>query len=156
MVLGRDIASGVQVGIEMISTVPTNEHTLGTAVGAGAIPTAATHLRGMPGIDPSHPTTPFLGLVRDKALELSKRPGVHPTPGFGLSSHLHPLTNVFEVFQHDRRAWRGGLNDLFGKHMIAVAPEAPLSVAKEFQVPFGRLCALLLQYALEMKQPPFD
>jgi hypothetical protein len=67
----------------------------------------------MPGINPSHRTTPFLGLVPDKALELSKRPGVHPAPGFGTPSRLHPLPNVVEVFQYDRRAWSGGLNDLW-------------------------------------------
>src|SRR5439155_23981650 len=133
---GRDIASGIQVSIEMKDALPTNEYALRTAVGASNMPAAATRLRGMPGVNPSHRTTPFLGLVRDKALELSKRPGVHPAPGLGTPLGLHPLTNVFEVFQYDRAARLDGLNDLFGEHMITVAAEAPLSVAYTFQVPF--------------------
>src|SRR5947208_1050405 len=102
MVLGRDVTSSVQVSIEIIPTLPTDEHALGTAVGASNMPAAATRLRGMPGIDPSHPTAPFLGLVPDKALELGKRPGVHPALGLRAPFGLHPLANVLEVFQHDR------------------------------------------------------
>src|SRR5262245_23483045 len=100
MVLGRNITSRIQVSIQMIPTLPTLEHALGTAVVAGRVPSAATHLRGMPGVNPSHRTTPFLGLVPDKALELSKRPGVHSTLGCRAPSGLHPFANVFEVFQH--------------------------------------------------------
>src|SRR5438093_353999 len=59
MVLGRDVASGIQVSIELIPTLPTNEDALGTTVGASNMPAAATHLRGMPGVNPSHRTAPF-------------------------------------------------------------------------------------------------
>src|SRR6266542_2106795 len=134
MVLGRDVTSSVQVSIEMISTLPTDEYALRTAVGASNMPAAATHLRGMPGVNPSHRTTPFLGLIPDKTLELGERPAVHPALGFCAPFRLHPFANIFEVFQNNRRAGLGRLNDLLRKHMIAVTAEAPLSVAHPFQV----------------------
>src|SRR6266508_507071 len=156
MVLGRDVTSSVQVSIEMISTLPTDEYALRTAVGASTMPAAATCLRGMPGVNPSHRTTPFLGLVRDKALELGERPGVHSALGGRAPLGLHPLTNVLEVFQNDRPAWLDGLNDLLGEHMIAVVAEAPLSVAYTFEMSFRAARAFLLQRSLEMKQSAFD
>src|SRR5262245_59743641 len=104
MVLRRDIASCIQVGIEMKSTLPTHEYALRTAVGTSMMPTAATLLRGMSRIDRNHRTTPFLGLVRNKAPELSERPGVHTALGRRAPLGLHPLANVLEVFQNNRRA----------------------------------------------------
>src|SRR5262249_10638773 len=156
MVLGRDIASRIQVSIEMKSTLPTDEYASRTAVGANNMPAAATHLRGMPGGYPSHHTTPFLGLVPDKPLELGKRPSVHPSLGFRAPFGLHPVADVLEVFQNNRRAGRGGLNDLLGEHMIAVAAEAPLPVAYTFQMPFCALCALLRERTFQVEQPTFD
>jgi hypothetical protein len=144
MVLSRNVTSSIQVGIEVIPTLPTNEYALGTAVGASNMPAAATRLRGMPGVDPSYRTTPFLGLVRNKALELGERPGVHPTLGFGTPFGLHPLANVLEVFQDNRSARLDRLNDLLGEHMIAVAAKAPLSVAHPFEIRSSFLWGLLL------------
>src|SRR5262249_44325268 len=151
MVLSRDIARRIQVGIEMIPTLPTNEYALGTAVGASNMPAAATRLRGMPGIDPSHRTTPFLGLVRDKAPELGERPGVHPALGFAAPFGFHPLANVLEVFQNDRRAGRDRLNDLLGEHMIAVTAEAPLPTPYALEMPFGATCPFLLPRPLALQ-----
>jgi hypothetical protein len=156
MVLGRDVASGVQVSIEMKSTLPTNEYALGTAVGASSMPAAATHLRGMSGINPNHRTTPFLGLVPDKALELSKRPGMHPALGFRAPLGLHPLADVFEVFQHDRAAWFNRLNDLLREHMITVAAEAPLPPPYTLEMPFCAARAFLLQPTLQVEQSPLS
>ena len=156
MVLSRNVASGVQVSIEMIPTLPTFEDALGTAVGAGTMPTAATCLRGMSRVNRNHRTTPFLGFVPDKALELGERPGVHSALGFGTPFGLHSPSDVLEVFQHDRSSRLNSLNDLLGEYMIAVAAEASLSVAEELEMPFCAACAFLLQCSLEMKQPTFD
>src|SRR5262249_48552935 len=107
-------------------------------------------------INRNHRTTPSLGLVPDKALELGERPGVHPALGFSTPFGLHPLADVLEVFHYDRRAWLDRLNDLLGEDMIAVAVKAPLSVAYTLEMPFCAACAFLLQRSLEMKQPTFD
>ena len=107
----------------MKSTLPTHEYALGTAVGAGTMPTAATRLRGMSRINRNHPTTSFLGLVPNKALELSERSGVHTALGRRAPLGLHPLANVLEVFQNNRRAWLGRLNDLLAEDMIGILPK---------------------------------
>src|SRR6266487_3819935 len=120
MVLGRDIASRIQISIEMIPTLPTNEHALRTAVVAGDMPTAIAHLRSMPGVNPDHCTAAFLGLVLNKAAKLGERPGVHPALGLGASFGLHSFADIFEVFQHNRRAWLGSPYDLLTEHMIGV------------------------------------
>src|SRR5688572_17433642 len=58
MVPGRDVASRIQVGIELIPTLPTLEFALRTTVGTSHMPAAATRLRGMPRINLCHHTTP--------------------------------------------------------------------------------------------------
>ena len=156
MLLGRDSARRMHVGIEMIATRPTFEYALRTAVGASNMPAAATSLRGMPGINPSHRTTPFFGFVPDKALTLGKRPGVHAAPGFGMPSGFHALANARKVFQDDGSARLDGLNDLLGEHMIAVTAEVLLSVAHTLEMPFCAARPFLLQRAREIKQPTFD
>ena len=71
MVLGRDIASRIQVSIKMIPTLPTDEYRLRTAVVAGTMPTAATSLRGMSRIDRNHRTTRSSALYSIFALRLA-------------------------------------------------------------------------------------
>jgi hypothetical protein len=101
-VLGRDVTSSIQVGIEMQSTLPTCELALRTAVVAGTMPTPAACLGGMSRIDRDHRTTPFLGLVLDFRFETGEWPAMHPPfgqPLFGRPrSLLRALADVFEVF----------------------------------------------------------
>jgi hypothetical protein len=156
MVPCRDVASAIQVGIEMKTTVPTLEYALRTAVVAGDVSAAATPLRSVSRVNRNDHTTPFLGFVPDKALELRERPGVHSALGRTSPFRLHPLTDVFEVLQDNRSALTDRLNDLPGEHMIAVAPEASLPPPHPFEMASGRLCALLLQRPLEVEQPSFD
>ncbi len=156
MVLGRDVTGGVEVGIEMKTAFPTPKRASGTAVVAGDMPAAATGLRSVPWVNHGYRTTSFLGLVRNKALELSERPGVHLALRLCSPSDLHPLTDVFEIFQHDRAAWLGSTNDLFGEHMITVSTKAPLLMAYTSQMASGAFGSLLLQRSLEMKQPCLD
>src|SRR5439155_23916715 len=87
-VLGRDVASGIQIGIETHATLPTPKIALRTAVVAGGMPTAATALRGMSRVNRNHRTTSFLGLVLNLGLETQKRPAMHAA--FGL-----PLLDAF-------------------------------------------------------------
>ena len=70
-VLGRDVPSSIQIGIEIKSTLPTLELALRTAVGAGGMPAAATSLRGMSRVYRNHRTTLFFGLVLYFALRLA-------------------------------------------------------------------------------------
>ncbi len=89
MVRSRDIASAIQVGIEMKSTFPTFELALRTAVVAGGMPTPAARLGGMSRVNRNHRTTPFLGFVLDFRFEARKRPRVHPALGLAA-----PLTQT--------------------------------------------------------------
>src|SRR6266540_281475 len=150
-VLGRDIASGVQVRIEMIPTLPTLECALGTPVGAGSMPTAATQLRGMSRINRNHRTTALLGLVLNFGFERGERPAMHPAfrPSLlgGFLALFCPLADVFQVFQHDRRTRAGGLHDLLTEDVIGIFSEACPTSFELPQVPFGGAAALLLQRA---------
>ena len=108
-------------------------------------------------VNRNHRTTPFLGFVLDKGFELRERPAMHAAAGFGA------LRLIFVRFRMSVRfsstiVAPGSTDghDLLTQDMIAVAAEARLLVAHPFQMPFGRLRALLLQRPLEMKQPAFD
>jgi hypothetical protein len=152
MVLGRDITGRIEVGMQFKATSTTHKPTPGTAVGAGGMPTAATRLRGMSRIDRNHRTTLFLGFVRDKGFQLRERPRVHTAAGFGFPPHFRALPNIGQVLQDDRCAWRCRLHNLFTQHVIAVPTKARLFSAHPFQMPLGRLRALLLQGPIQMKQ----
>src|SRR6266508_2441222 len=154
MVLGRDIASRIQVGIEMIPTFPTLEHALRAAVVAGGMPAAATRLRGMSRIDRDHRTTPFFSLVLDLGFEACKRPRVHPALDLGAPSRLHPLANVFEVFQHDRRSRLGSSDDLLTEDMIGIPSEPRPAAFGLAQMAFGAFCAPFLQRTNELEVTP--
>jgi len=111
----------------MKSAFPTFEYaSIGTAVVAGDMPTAATGLRSVPGVNHGYHTTPFLGLVRDKTLELGERPGVHPALGRRSPLCLHPLSDVFEIFQHDRAPWLDSPLDLLTEHMVTITADRAL------------------------------
>src|SRR5262245_10224197 len=155
-VLGRDIASRIQIGIEMIATLPTNENTLRTAVVAGGMPAAATSLRGMSRIDRNHRTTPFEGLVLDFRFEGGKRPRVHPALGCGAPLRLHPLTNIPEVFQNDRRARLGSSDDLLAEDVIGILAETSTTTFGLSQMSFGAFRVFLLQRAGQLEIAPFD
>src|SRR5262245_15418598 len=87
------------------------------------MPAAATHLRGMSRVNRNHRTAAFLSFVPDLHLEALSRPRMHPAFGSGAPFGLHPLANVFEVFQHDRRSWIGSRDDLLTEHMIGILPK---------------------------------
>jgi hypothetical protein len=140
----------------MVPTLPTPKHALTPAVVASDVPTAATLLRGMSWINHDHRTTSFFGLVLDFRLEARKRPRVHPSLGLSAPFGLHPLPKVFEVFQHDRRAWPGGRHDLLAEDMIGIFPKSRPTLFQLSQMPFGRLCAPLLQGADVLEVATFD
>ena len=156
MVLGRDITRRVEVRMQLKATHPTHKPATGTAVVAGDMPTAATGLRGMPGVNPSHRTTPFLGFVRNKRLQLRKRPAMHPATGFGALADLRALADVRQVLQHQRCAGRRRLDNLLAQDMIAITAKAGLLPTRLPQMPPGAFAALALKLALEVEQPPLN
>jgi hypothetical protein len=107
-------------------------------------------------IDRNHHTTPFLGLILDFCLEARKRPRVHPAFGLASPLCLHPFTNVFEVFQNNRRTWLGGLDDLLTQHMISIRAETRTTAFQLPQMPFGAFRAFLLQGAHVLEVATFD
>ena len=152
MVLGRDITRRVEVRMQLKATHPTHKAATGTAVVAGDMPTAATGLRGMPGINPGHRTTPFLGFVHDKRFQLRKRPAMYPAAGFGALADLRAFADVGEVLQHQRCAGRRRLHNLLAQDVIAITAKAGLLPAHLPQMPLRTLAALALELALEVEQ----
>jgi hypothetical protein len=156
MVLGRSIPRRIEVGMQLKAARATHKTATGTAVGAGRMPTAATHLRGMSRVDRNHRTTPFLGFVPDKALQLRKRPAMHTPAGVRFAPDLRALAYVGQVFQHDRRTRLDRRHDLLTQHMIAITTKTGLFPAQPAQVPLRAAGALLLQLPFQMKQPSLD
>src|SRR5258708_2033118 len=86
--------------------------------------TARTGLAGMPGIDFDHLDTPFLSLVKQKRIKLSKRPAMQPSLRFAFLPDFAGAANVFEVLNHDGTAGERVLRDAFGEHVITIPVEA--------------------------------
>src|SRR6266508_1746068 len=156
MVLGRDIPSGVEVGMQREATRLTTEPPTGAPACAGRMPAAAARLRVMLWIDGDHRQAALLGLVRDKRLQLRERPRVNPAFGFGLALGLHAPPDVLQVFQHDRPAHLDRLHDLLAQNVVAVAPEPSLLPPHFPQVALGRARSLLLQLPPKVEQSPLD
>ena len=91
--------------MQRAATHPARKQGAGAAVVAGNMPTPAACLGGMSRVNRNHRATPFLGLVPDKPAQLRERPGVDTTPRFRLTAHPGAFADVFEVFQHQCRAW---------------------------------------------------
>ena len=102
MILSRNIARRIEVSMQLEATGTTHKTATGTAVVAGSMPTAATHLRGMSRVNRNHRTTPIFGFVCDKGFQLRERPTMHAAAGFGFALDLRAPPNVLEVFQDDR------------------------------------------------------
>jgi hypothetical protein len=155
MVLCRTIASGIEVGMQFNPAVPTHKPATRTAVVAGGVPTAATHLRGMSRVNRNHRTTPFFGFVLYKGFQLSERPAMNTALGLGLVSAFHPLADIGQVFNYNRRTRLRRTDDLLTQDMVVVPAKARLLATETFQVPLGRLRAFLLELALQVKQLAF-
>ncbi len=120
MVLCRNIAGGIEVGMKFKPTFPTHKPATRTAVVAGGMPTAATGLRSMSRVNRNHRTTPFFGFVQGKGFQLRERPAMNTALGLGLVSALHPLADVGQVFNHNRRARLRRTDDLLTQDMVVV------------------------------------
>lgn len=150
MVLGRDVARPIQVGVEQETARTTLEPGAGTAVVASNMPAGGAHLGGMPRVYPDHRYASSFGLVPDERLELSERPAMQTT-GLLAVADLGSTADVLEILQDNRSPMRAGLDDLLREHVIAVSTEPLLSAAHLPQVSLGGLCALGLEGTAEVE-----
>ena len=144
-VLGRYITGCIQIGVELKPTLPALEPATGTTVVASDMPAAATCLRGMPGVNPGHRTTPFLGFVLNKTSKLAEAPAVHPTGSLGHTLNLCSLANIRQILYHNDRARGNRLDNLLAQYMIAVPMEASLPASQFTQMALRRWRPRLLQ-----------
>jgi hypothetical protein len=126
-----------------------------TAVVAGDMPTGATGLRGMPGINPDHRATLFFGLVLDKRAQLGERPAVDTARLLPLPLP-DPTSDLGQVLDGNRRTSRRRLHHLLRQHVVTVAAEAALPALQLLEVAFGRLRARLLEFTLQAKPAGFN
>ena len=103
------------------------KHGLRPAIIAGLMPTLATGLAGMPGVDLDHADTACLGFVLDKAVQLGKAPTMQAAFCVALGTRLlatpQPggVPDVPEVFKHDGCTWWRILNDALREDVIVLS-----------------------------------
>ncbi len=118
------------------------------------IATPATGLGRVPGINPDYLYPLFLSFVIQECVELGKAPTVQfafvvnvlvlfPSP------YLGGISDVDEVFQHDRAARSSMLDNAFGEDMIAIPVESQALTRQLLEVSFGAFCSFGLQFSLE-------
>ena len=140
--------------MQLEATGTTHKTALGTAIGTGLMPAAATRLRGMPRVHLGHHHPAFLRFVREKRGQLRKRPAMHAALGLRLPFGTHPLANIGQVFEYQGPPRGHRPSKLLRQDMIAVASKARLGMSEIPQVALGTLCAAVLQPPLEAKVPP--
>lgn len=155
-VLGRDIPSRVQVGVDFKPTFMTLELGTRAAVVLGCVSTARASLRGISRVYRDHRTTPLLGLVLDKLTKLGEGPGMQPSLGRSFFLGLDSLSYVGEVFENNCPTSGGRLNDLFGQDVVAITTKSSLGPAQFLQMPFGRLGAPSLESSFQFEPTPVD
>jgi len=152
-VLVPNIVGPIEVRVEAVATLATEEETLRPAIVAGLMPTSRTGLRGMPGVNFDDPYPSFLGFIANKVIQLGKAPAVEVAVSLTFLSfaraNLGSLTNIGEVLKDDGTARSGVLHDAFREDVITVPAESPLLATQLFQVTCRRLCSFGLEFALE-------
>ena len=108
----------------------------------------------MPWVDLDNGSTTLLRFIDDEAIQLGKCPTVQIALVRNVlllfaSSHLGMVSNVFEIFQDNRRAWKSVLDDPFGKDMSTIPVETRLLPRQLLQVSLGRLRSVGLQLSRE-------
>jgi hypothetical protein len=157
-VLLPHIIAGVEVSVEGIAAPAAEEDRLRTAIGTMLIATARTRLRGMPGINRDHTDATLLRLVDGESMQLGKRPTMQPPFVSNVlvpfaSAHPGGLTNMREVLEDEGTARVGILNEVFREDVICIPVETRLPLAELFQVAFGRLRSVGLQFATKTEMP---
>jgi len=150
-VLRPDIHRSVQIGIEAVPACAAQEETLRTTIRPMLIATTGTHLGSVAGVYPFNGYATFLRFVEREAIQLGKAPTVQAALGVSFLacaiSDARGVTNVREVLKDNRTARRCILNDALGEDMICIPVEASLPLAQLFQVAFGRLRSVGLEFS---------
>src|SRR5205807_4579878 len=115
------------------------------------IATLRTGLTGMPGVYLDDSDTSFLGFIGDEVIQLSECPTVQTSLSFGFLMG-DTLANSSQVLKHDRAPRSRMLHQTLREYMLAIPVEALLPFAQLFQVTFGRLRSVGLQFSLEAKR----
>ena len=99
-------------------------------------------------------TALLLGLVGEKAAQLSETPAVE-TSLFCALALLNPTTDVGQVLHRDNRACDYGVHDLPTELMVQVAPKPKLFASEPTKMSLRALGAFGLKTTLEPKVPGF-
>jgi hypothetical protein len=122
------------------------EERLRTTIIAGLVPTLATGLAGISGVNLDHADTICLGFVLDKRVQLGKAPTMQASfvltmPVLFPSAHLGRLSNVLEVFKYDGTARSSMLYNAFGEHVVMISASPKLFATQLSEVFLSRAAA---------------
>src|SRR2546429_1450984 len=151
-VLFPDIVCSIEICIQAVPTVFTEEEALRFTIGTVLMITLRTSLRGMSRVNLDHLDTAFLSLICDEVVKLSKRPSMQPTFSRDIlvlfaASNLAILSDVFEVFQNDRTPWVCVLDDTLAEDMITISVETRLPFTQFLEMTFSGFTSFRLQLA---------
>lgn len=152
---GSDVPSGIEIGIQCETALPTFEQGLRLAIGAVLMSTAGACLTGVSRINERHLRAFGLGLVGDKASQLGKTPAVQPTLLTAFSAS-DTLANVLEVLQDNGAARRHSINNPLTQNMITVPAEPGLLATEDLQAAFATFGPFGLQVTFPAKQAVLD
>jgi hypothetical protein len=131
------------------------KHRLRTTIIAGLVPTSATGLRGMSGVNLDHADTACLGFVRDERVQLGKAPTMQAPFDTALRTRLLAtpqlggVADAVEIFKHDGSPWGRMLHHAFREDVIVISTSPKLFAAQLFEVTFCRAAAFGLQLAFQ-------
>ena len=148
-----DIDCGVVISGELMRTHDTTELSLAFAVTAFSMPTGATTLAGVSGIDKQCPHTGPLCFVADKRLQLAESP-IAVSRSLPSPSNPRPLANAAQIFErnHPLRAF-GFRNEPLADVVVGIFLKAPLATSELAQAAFGRPGADLLECLTAVRIP---
>lgn len=104
----------------------------------------------MPGVNRYHLHGRFLGFVAKKSSELVKRPAMQAALPFAFS-HSGAVPNLSQIFNHNRCANGGTLDNPFREEVVTVPVESQLSTRQLSKVALGTLCSFGLQSPFDTK-----
>src|SRR5262249_5746581 len=125
------------------------------AVVPGGVAAPGALLRGMPGVDPDHRTTPGLRLVRYERPALVEGPAVDAARLLPFT-RLDAAAGVRQIFDDDRRARPQRLGDPPAQAVLEIAAEPPLFASDLFEVTLSAFGPLPLQRAAQFEASLFD
>lgn len=155
LVITTNVSGSIQIGIQLETTMLALEQTLLDSISPRNVSTARASLRGITSIDMTDSTILESSFVSQECFELEKRPTVHKKPLL-LPELLAAVSDVCQVFKHERGSRRKAIHNPFRDDMVHVSPETVLLHSQFLKVPFGRTCSPGLQYLSQVPVPIYD